>query len=198
MSRSSRGLILRSALVKAFRVDSFHCQLISLTCQRSISARLCSISNSQSEVQQPDSAPNPRPRPDRSIALNRTKGQSAGSSAASSEIRTEPPTPNLVSSRIPSYEFRLLLHTRRRQLLEDLRATSSARDGSAASTGQTSTAQRDLRHLLAIDAALVRVSKGQFGICTACGSEIDRTTLKSDPTFTRCLPCYARAANGQN
>jgi RNA polymerase-binding transcription factor DksA len=89
--------------------------------------------------------------------------------------------PNQVTSRIPTYEFRLLLNTRRRQVLEDSHGTL-----------------QNLHGLLAIDDALARIGEGVFGICIACDSEIDRGRLKSDPTSARCMPCEARAADGQN
>jgi RNA polymerase-binding transcription factor DksA len=100
---------------------------------------------------------------------------SAGPQTAPDEIGDGSSAPNQVTSRIPTYEFRLLLNTRRRQVLEGSLGT-----------------------LLAIDVALARIGEGVFGICIGCGSEIDRGRLKSDPTSARCMPCDARAADGQN
>jgi len=130
--------------------------------------------------------------------MNRTQGHSAGPQTASSEIGSEPSTRSPVTSRIPSYELRLLLNSRRRQLLEDSHGMLLEAGGDEASGGGLSTTQKNLRSLLAIDGALARIGEGVFGVCIACASEIDRGRLKSDPTSVRCLPCDVRAADGQN
>ena len=77
------------------------------------------------------------------------------------------------ASRVPSYEFRLLLNTRRTQLL--------------------GVGPKNIADLLAIDGALARISAGRFGLCMACGGEIDRARLKSAPTSAVCQPCEAAA-----
>ncbi len=130
--------------------------------------------------------------------MNRTQSHSAGPQTASSEIGSGPPTLNQVTSRIPSYDFRLLLNSRRRQLLEDSPGTLLAASGDDASSGRLNTAENNIRNLLAIEGALARIDEGVFGVCIACGSEIDRGRLKSDPTSVRCLPCDVRAADGEN
>ena len=55
----------------------------------------------------------------------------------------------------------------------------------------TNTPAHALLH--ALDAALVRVERGIFGICGSCGGEIGTRRLVAFPWATLCLPCQARA-----
>jgi hypothetical protein len=135
---------------------------------------------------------------DGSIAMNRTQSFSAGPQTAPGEIGSGPSTLSQTRSRVPSYEFSLLLNLRRRQLLEGSHGTLPAAGGGDAFDDGLSTAQKNIRDLLAIDGALARIGEGVFGFCIACGSEIDRGRLKFDPTSVLCLPCNVRAADGQN
>jgi DnaK suppressor protein len=55
--------------------------------------------------------------------------------------------------------------------------------------------RRRQRHLEAIGGALRRIETGDYGVCFACGEEIDLRRLQADPTNTRCIRC-AEAASG--
>jgi DnaK suppressor protein len=48
---------------------------------------------------------------------------------------------------------------------------------------------RDLQELREIDAALARMSKGNYGTCTDCGGEIALERLRRQPAATRCIGC---------
>ena len=43
------------------------------------------------------------------------------------------------------------------------------------------------RHLEAIDAALVRVHDGTYGVCSVCGEAIPAGRLEARPTTTTCI-----------
>lgn len=48
---------------------------------------------------------------------------------------------------------------------------------------------RDLGELREIDAALVRLDDGGFGVCPDCGEEIAFARLRAQPSALRCLDC---------
>ena len=48
---------------------------------------------------------------------------------------------------------------------------------------------RDLDELRAIDAALVRVADGSYGVCEACDKPIDLRRLNLTPQALRCIDC---------
>ncbi len=50
---------------------------------------------------------------------------------------------------------------------------------------------RDLDELEEIDAALLRLREGRYGICTDCGGEIALARLRREPAATRCLDCQS-------
>ena len=43
-----------------------------------------------------------------------------------------------------------------------------------------------------IDAALLRISSGQYGTCIDCGDDIDYRRLQATATAKRCQPCQVR------
>jgi DnaK suppressor protein len=47
-------------------------------------------------------------------------------------------------------------------------------------------------HLIALDAALVRISEGTYGYCTNCKQMIDTDRLAILPTATLCLACESQ------
>ncbi len=53
--------------------------------------------------------------------------------------------------------------------------------------------ERESEELVAIDEALKRIDSGSFGVCEACGAEIETARLHAVPTSTRCLSCQERA-----
>lgn len=40
-----------------------------------------------------------------------------------------------------------------------------------------------------LEAALARVDSGDFGLCCACGDDLERQRLHADPCILFCLPC---------
>lgn len=48
---------------------------------------------------------------------------------------------------------------------------------------------RDVGALRAIDAARLRMQRGDYGQCTHCGDDIPFERLGAQPTATRCAPC---------
>jgi RNA polymerase-binding protein DksA len=48
---------------------------------------------------------------------------------------------------------------------------------------------RDLDELRAIDAALLRVADGSYGVCEACDRPIDLKRLNLTPQALRCIEC---------
>lgn len=48
--------------------------------------------------------------------------------------------------------------------------------------------------LSSIDAALVRLDNGQFGLCCGCGGEIPFERLEFRPQSDACVPCASRAS----
>ncbi len=51
------------------------------------------------------------------------------------------------------------------------------------------TARRQELQLIKINGALKRIENGDFGVCFACGEEIDNRRLEIDPSSTRCIGC---------
>lgn len=48
---------------------------------------------------------------------------------------------------------------------------------------------RHIQALRDIEAALLRVKNGEYGVCTDCGDEIGFTRLQAYPTAKRCIIC---------
>ena len=48
---------------------------------------------------------------------------------------------------------------------------------------------RHIQELRQIDNALIRIAKGEYGICIDCEQPIGLERLKANPTAERCLPC---------
>lgn len=51
------------------------------------------------------------------------------------------------------------------------------------------TQRRQQRKLQAIQGALLRVDRGEFGQCYVCDEMISEARLNFDPTVTRCMAC---------
>ena len=58
-------------------------------------------------------------------------------------------------------------------------------------------ADREVVDLAALDAALQRLSQGQYGQCTDCGEDIPVARLRLAPQSLRCVDCAARTERGQ-
>lgn len=54
---------------------------------------------------------------------------------------------------------------------------------------QLETERRRSIEILRIDAALQRISEGEFGYCLSCGIEIEPKRLNNDPTAPTCFDC---------
>jgi DnaK suppressor protein len=52
---------------------------------------------------------------------------------------------------------------------------------------------RERRLLHKIDEAITRVESGTYGICEACGSDIDERRLMARPVATQCIDCKTEA-----
>jgi RNA polymerase-binding transcription factor DksA len=48
---------------------------------------------------------------------------------------------------------------------------------------------RDLTELRALDAARSRMEEGSYGVCVACGGEIEYERLRAAPAAIRCIGC---------
>ncbi len=48
---------------------------------------------------------------------------------------------------------------------------------------------RHIQELRDIDAALIRIAEGSYGLCTDCGQPISIERLEAYPTAMRCLEC---------
>ena len=51
--------------------------------------------------------------------------------------------------------------------------------------------------LEAIGRALVRIAAGEYGRCTACGTEIPHEHLEQAPAMENCAPCADMRATGR-
>ena len=50
---------------------------------------------------------------------------------------------------------------------------------------------RHIQEIRAIDAALISMSEGRYGLCAKCGNPIDKKRLRAVPTAQRCYRCQA-------
>jgi RNA polymerase-binding transcription factor DksA len=51
---------------------------------------------------------------------------------------------------------------------------------------------QSVRHLADIDAALLRLDEGTYGICTMCGTEISMGRLQVRPQSPLCITCASK------
>lgn len=51
----------------------------------------------------------------------------------------------------------------------------------------------DVKQWREIEAALLRVAQGTYGLCADCGERIESTRLQVSPHVARCLACQERA-----
>jgi len=56
---------------------------------------------------------------------------------------------------------------------------------------QLATIDRGINEIRDIDAALLRIAHGSFGVCTECDEPIDLKRLQALPTAKRCQRCQA-------
>lgn len=51
---------------------------------------------------------------------------------------------------------------------------------------------QEVKEIQAINAALRRMDKGEYGQCTSCGNEIAAARLEINPAAERCIDCQAK------
>ena len=54
---------------------------------------------------------------------------------------------------------------------------------------------RQVEEIRDIDAALLRIANGDYGVCADCGEFIDVRRLEAYPTAKRCRPCQTSHEN---
>ena len=100
---------------------------------------------------------------------------------------------------------RVLLEQRQRllaqvaRLEDDLRWLETNPEPEVVEAGQEETLARlaarldehDRAELTAIDGALTRMERGEYGVCRACGKRIPDARLHALPAAEFCLPCAA-------
>jgi DnaK suppressor protein len=60
------------------------------------------------------------------------------------------------------------------------------------STGEPGLTESGEGELAEIDAALLRIDQGCFGLCEDCGGALGRQRLLADPTAVLCLSCLQK------
>lgn len=53
--------------------------------------------------------------------------------------------------------------------------------------------ERDSAELVALDAALLRIADGSYGLCLQCGASIPAARLHAQPTAEHCVNCQTQA-----
>ena len=59
-------------------------------------------------------------------------------------------------------------------------------------------ADRHVRDLRDVDAALARLETGEYGRCEDCGTEVPAGRLDAWPEVRRCVPCQTRLERGHD
>ena len=102
---------------------------------------------------------------------------------------------------VNSEQFRRRLEARKNEVrallvkLEDVLDDPKSRDFSEHATESEfdevyeSQGRAGLKELAAIDAALGRIAKNKFGICTSCGEQISGQRLEAVPHAALCRRC---------
>lgn len=105
-----------------------------------------------------------------------------------------------------SAKFAATLRDQRGALLEDYQRClddlnnapeeSSNEDDGGDQPDRISTAmmiQHLSRQIRAIDTALERIAKGEYGVCSDCGEAIAPDRLKANPMALRCVECQTKS-----
>ena len=50
---------------------------------------------------------------------------------------------------------------------------------------------RHVQEIRAMESALLRMARGEYGVCVDCGQPIPRARLEANPTAERCITCQA-------
>jgi len=99
--------------------------------------------------------------------------------------------------------YKKLLLKKREELLESIRRNPFKEDGLDARKGDLADlSDRDSSNVIsihlketetkllrAIDEALLRLEKGEYGICTNCGKEVSKARLDAVPWTRLCISC---------
>lgn len=105
--------------------------------------------------------------------------------------------------------LRPILQQRRQQMIDDLRGEAHNDEGGLEVRSYRDTTDddavvdsmdaleiaataRDAQELGAIDDALARLGKDDFGECVDCGCDIEPARLLAEPTVLRCTACQQR------
>lgn len=98
--------------------------------------------------------------------------------------------------------FKIMLLAHKEDLLEYTSKQTMQQEQSATERLMQADASREQtvpeihkRHtdeLTRIDAALGRMTQGNYGICTACGNEINLQRLETNPASPHCLQCVKK------
>ena len=82
-----------------------------------------------------------------------------------------------------------------REMLTAIRSdlSSNARPGMGDTAGEPfagpGASRLDNIQLAAVDAALAKIDRGAYGLCSDCGQAISDRRLAAIPWVTRCIPC---------
>ena len=69
--------------------------------------------------------------------------------------------------------------------------------GNASKEAIFSTYSQSRAQLRRIEAALKRISTGDFGVCAACGSAISLKRLQAMPSVNNCIECQQQSEQGR-
>lgn len=90
-----------------------------------------------------------------------------------------------------------LRENRQAQTFEEVHDAKDDAGESMAGLVRDAELERDLHEARRIDAALLRLAEGSYGICVDCGSEIAPARLAAEPASARCLSCESRVEQRQ-
>lgn len=57
---------------------------------------------------------------------------------------------------------------------------------------------RHVHRVRLVEAAMVAIDQGRYGLCRACGAQIGSARLEAEPTAERCITCQTAVENGQH
>jgi DnaK suppressor protein len=60
------------------------------------------------------------------------------------------------------------------------------------------TIEQQGREIAAIEAALLRIRQGTYGVCQQCGVEIGEQRLRANPAAERCIACQEKAEDDRS
>lgn len=95
-------------------------------------------------------------------------------------------------------ELRARLSDRMTEVHIDREPDDEAALASDSSTKEmaVATLERERRTLAEIEAALLRIKKGEYGVCASCDEPIPEARLKALPWARVCVKCAERRSNG--